>query len=105
HERRRAQIDAYHAENYDDRLRRNREHLSRRRARIAGGLVIPFTAEQVAARIAYYGGRGCIWRTAPYEELDHVKPIKVGGPHILANLRPACRSCNASKNATWPFTV
>ncbi len=28
---------------------------------------------------------------------DHVKPIARGGPHILANLRPACPSCNSKK--------
>jgi 5-methylcytosine-specific restriction endonuclease McrA len=32
---------------------------------------------------------------------DHVKPIKKGGSHWPANLRPACAKCNASKSAKW----
>lgn len=32
---------------------------------------------------------------------DHVKPLAKGGPHILANIRPACVSCNSRKHATW----
>lgn len=36
--------------------------------------------------------------------LDHVKPLSKGGPHILANLRPACSDCNTRKNDRWPFT-
>ncbi|MGC0144464.1 HNH endonuclease signature motif containing protein [Pseudactinotalea sp. Z1732] len=72
---------------------------------MAGVQVIPFSPEQLVARIAFYGGVCWICREVPYEELDHVKPVKAGGPHMLANLRPACRSCNASKNASWPFVA
>lgn len=104
-EARRAQIDAYRAARPEWDAERNREQARRRRARIAGVLTIPFTADQLSARIAYYGGRCWICRSANYEEMDHVKPIKAGGPHILANLRPACRSCNASKNSAWPFPL
>lgn len=31
------------------------------------------------------------------------KPLAKGGLHCLANLRPACRACNAQKNARWPL--
>lgn len=30
-------------------------------------------------------------------EVDHLIPISRGGAHVLSNLVPACRSCNASK--------
>ncbi|MGX7727586.1 HNH endonuclease [Rhodococcus sp. 5G237] len=36
--------------------------------------------------------------------VDHVKPINKGGPHMLANLRPACGPCNSRKRDQWPFT-
>lgn len=65
---------------------------------------IPFTIEQLRQRFAYYGNRCWICRTAPGEHLDHVKPIHAGGPHILANMRPACAKCNWRKNKKWPLT-
>lgn len=61
------------------------------------------TAAQLVSRIAYYGGMCWICRTAPYEEIDHVKPISMGGTNWPANLRPACRKCNLAKGAQWPF--
>src|SRR5690606_31339978 len=48
----------------------------------------------IEARIAYYGGKCWICRTADYEHLDHVKPLAKGGLHLPANLRPACAPCN-----------
>lgn len=73
----------------------------RRRAleRLAMGLV---TAEQLQARIAYYGYR-CWMCRAPWTCIDHVKPLAVGGCNWPANLRPACRSCNARKCHIWPY--
>jgi 5-methylcytosine-specific restriction endonuclease McrA len=62
-----------------------------------------FTQDKLDARIAFYGGICWICRSAPYEHLDHVKPIAAGGPNLLANVRPACAACNLSKGAQWPF--
>ena len=36
------------------------------------------------------------------EDLKHCIPKVLGGGDNLANLVPACRSCNASKNAAHP---
>ncbi len=38
-------------------------------------------------------------KQSPSVTLDHVVPISRGGAHEFANLLPACRSCNSSKNA------
>lgn len=73
---------------------------SRREARVRGAACVPFTADQLAARVAFFGGR-CWMCRGPYEHLDHVKPISKGGAHMLANLRPACASCNSSKRDKW----
>lgn len=72
------------------------------RARLIGTLVIPFTREQLDAKMQYWGNRCWICKGL-YEQLDHVKPLSKGGPHILANFRPICKSCNCSKNNTWPL--
>ena len=69
---------------------------SRYRARKREATIVGFTAEQLAARIAYYGNR--CW-------LCHVKPLAKGGPHMLSNLRPACSSCNRAKSDKWPLTA
>lgn len=65
--------------------------------RNAGGYC---TSEQLAARVAYYGGRCHICRESA-DQIDHVKPVVVGGSNWPANLRPICRRCNSSKGATW----
>jgi 5-methylcytosine-specific restriction endonuclease McrA len=77
---------------------------ARRRAAKRGASAVPFSAEELASRIAFYGGICWICRVAPWEHIDHVKPLDKGGPHMLANLRPACGPCNISKNAQWPFS-
>ena len=68
-----------------------------------GGQIIPFTEEQRAARFSMRGGRCWKCGIADATEEDHVKPISKAGWHCLANLRPVCHSCNASKQALWPL--
>jgi 5-methylcytosine-specific restriction endonuclease McrA len=82
--------------------RRETEH--RQRARRALAFVVPFTDEQLQAKMAYWGNR-CWMCHGEATSIDHVKPIAKGGPHALANLRPACHSCNASKSAKWPYPL
>jgi 5-methylcytosine-specific restriction endonuclease McrA len=52
----------------------------------------------IVARVSVFGER-CAYCGGPFEHLDHVKPISLGGPHILSNLRPSCAKCNLTKNA------
>lgn len=75
---------------------------ARRYARLRGALVVPFTREQLADKMAYWGNR-CWVCGKPMEQVDHVKPLAKGGPHVLANLRPICRSCNRKKWHQWPL--
>lgn len=77
-----------------------------RRAREAGALVpgVRVTADGVVGRFLVWGNRCwmCGGDGAPEGlTLDHVKPLSAGGKHLLANLRPACRSCNSRKGARW----
>lgn len=58
------------------------------------------TGEQIAARVAYFGGRCWICGEAG-TEIDHVKPLSRGGSHWPSNLRPACKSCNSRKRSRW----
>lgn len=36
---------------------------------------------------------------------DHVKPLAAGGPHLVANMRPSCPTCNTKKGNKWPYSV
>jgi 5-methylcytosine-specific restriction endonuclease McrA len=58
---------------------------------------------QLQARIEFYGGKCWVCRTAPFESIDHVKPLSKGGSNWPSNLRPCCKSCNSKKRANWPF--
>jgi hypothetical protein len=59
-------------------------------------------ATSLQARVDYYGGR-CWMCGAAWTCIDHVKPLSRGGSNWPANLRPACRSCNARKHNRWPY--
>ncbi|WP_399552357.1 HNH endonuclease [uncultured Microbacterium sp.] len=71
----------------------NRERLKR-----AAGVKIGLA--ELNERFAYWGF-ACWMCGSPWEHIDHVKPIAKGGPHLLANLRPACAACNMKKGSAW----
>lgn len=82
-----------------------RRHSRRYKDRKLSGAV-QFDSELWWVKIEYWGSRCWVCGTehpADKLEQDHVKPVSKGGLHVLANLRPACRSCNATKNAKWPL--
>ena len=69
----------------------------------AGGTA---TTEAIQARIAFFGGMCAYCCVRPFEHIDHVIPISEGGSNWPANLRPACASCNLSKNRRcWPLVA
>jgi 5-methylcytosine-specific restriction endonuclease McrA len=89
-----------YVQNHPDRINARN---ARRRALKRGATVIRFTAEQLKQRLSMYPG--CWMCGGPKEDVDHVKPLTKGGPHMLANLRPACRVCNNDKRNKWPLLI
>lgn len=82
---------------------RFREVWRRRQAAVRRGCAVyPFAKEQLAAKVAYWGGRCWVCGT-DYDAIDHVKPLAKQGPHMLANLRPICTPCNTRKRDRWPL--
>jgi HNH endonuclease len=75
----------------------------RYRARKKTPKVLMFTPEQLTQRLSMFSG--CWMCGGPATEKDHVKPLEKGGAHMLCNIRPGCRSCNATKNAKWPIST
>jgi 5-methylcytosine-specific restriction endonuclease McrA len=90
------------SEYFADNKERHAYHRKLRRARLAEVLRIPFTDQELAQKMSMWGNK-CYLCGGPYEEEDHVKPLCKGGPEILANLRPICKSCNCSKGGKWPY--
>jgi 5-methylcytosine-specific restriction endonuclease McrA len=74
-----------------------------RQAKINGNAPARVTQSQLAAKYEMYGNKCWMCGADGPMSLDHVKPISKGGPHILANLRPACMPCNRRKSAHWPW--
>ena len=76
---------------------------SRRKARLKALDVGNVTIEGWINRKAVFGNRcaycGEVETAEERLTMDHVKPLALGGLHCLANLRPACESCNKSKGA------
>jgi 5-methylcytosine-specific restriction endonuclease McrA len=82
-------------------IARHKAHRRRARRADAKG---DYTESQWQARLAYYGYRcylcGVDWFSLDSFDrtIDHVIPLSQGGTNWPANLRPACRSCNSSKD-------
>lgn len=54
--------------------------------------VEPFTRDEL---IAHWGnGARCIYCDGPFEELEHLVPVRSGGAHSLGNCAPSCTACN-----------
>jgi len=90
-----------------ERARENgRRSAGVRRARKRATQVVNFTQEQFEQKMAYYGN-SCYLKldccTGGFDEVEHVKPLSKGGPHMIANFRPACTPCNRRKYNQWPF--
>lgn len=45
----------------------------------------------------------CSYCGDPWEEVDHVLPVKLGGPLSYWNVTPSCKRCNQRKSATHPL--
>lgn len=76
------------------------ESQRRRRAQRRLTAVARIDPAAVTAKLAYWGWRCWMCGGTP-GTWDHVKPLSKNGPHLLANLRPACLSCNARKGSHW----
>ena len=76
----------------------NRRAVNKRRGRLDDG-DCTLTHQDWDNILARFGNH-CVYCGVLCEilEQDHVVPLSRGGKHILENVVPACRSCNARKN-------
>jgi 5-methylcytosine-specific restriction endonuclease McrA len=103
-QRRTAGRHYYHSLPLEERRKKAIRSAHVRRARKRGSAVVPMTQEAIDQKMAYWG-KQCWVCGAPMEAIDHVKPLSKGGPHVLANLRPICHSCNGRKANKWPLAA
>jgi len=75
-----------------------------RRARKAGATLNDFTAAQWIELQAIFDHRCayCGRRAKGHLTQDHITPLSKGGAHTLANIVPACGSCNSKKRDKAP---
>jgi hypothetical protein len=85
-----------------NRLRALASQHNARAARL--GATGTVTAEQLLARLTYYGHRCYLCGGSP-NGFDHVKPLSAGGPNLASNLRPVCGPCNSHKGQSWKDAV
>lgn len=71
-----------------------------RQSRIRALTPFRISHEDVMLKVSYWGDK-CWMCDGPFEAVDHVKPISKGGLNVLANMRPACISCNSKKRNKW----
>jgi 5-methylcytosine-specific restriction endonuclease McrA len=97
-ERRCAEASAWRKANPE--LRREQAHRYRAKKAEAAGADYT-TVARVRARFLFFGDC-CAYCGATEQplEIDHVIALSRGGAHLPANIRPSCRSCNASKQAS-----
>lgn len=92
-----AKLQEYHRE----WSRRNRakmnEYASRRRARHARARIVHISDDQLAQRLSVFDNACVVCASTEDLTIDHVKSLFRGGPHMLGNLVPMCRSCNSRK--------
>lgn len=108
-EKSKSRTHAYYKEHRLERMEYSRswkaanpEKVSTQRAnRIAkvklnGGVITPLEWKELCEK---YGNKClCCGRSDVRLELDHVIPIALGGPNVISNAQPLCRSCNSSKH-------
>jgi len=79
-------------------IRKAANHRHRARKRNAAGT---HNSAQAQARFAVHGD-SCIYCASTQDlQVEHLKPLNKGGSNWAANLEPACKSCNISKQDKW----
>lgn len=67
---------------------------------------VEYTRVQLEQRMSMFSGCWlCGSDLSEGRHIDHVKPLAKEGWDCLANLRPACASCNVRKSALWPLDM
>jgi 5-methylcytosine-specific restriction endonuclease McrA len=82
----------------------NRKRSAFRRAGRRNALV-PLTCDQLKERFALFGNACAYCGNGGQMTIDHVTPLSSNGLDEFANIVPACKRCNSSKNckevSTW----
>lgn len=71
----------------------------RRRARKAKATTEAFSLRELYAAWEELELFRCAYCDGPFEHVDHVEPLALGGVHAIGNLVPACADCNVRKGA------
>jgi 5-methylcytosine-specific restriction endonuclease McrA len=78
-----------------------RVHDNNRRA-VGAGFEGSLTLTQWLATIEHFNGLCAYCQDAPYTDMDHFRPLSLGGGTTATNCVPACRGCNMLKGRADP---
>jgi len=97
-------MQQYYREYYLSHKDQYLEHQARRKARLLNAPLNDLTKEQWREIKAAYDYR-CVYCGHKQAHLtqDHITPLARGGSHTLANVVPACGSCNSRKRLGSPI--
>lgn len=73
---------------------------AKRRSHLKNTLREPYTKEDLATVLDFYGGKCAYLCGQEFAEWDHVVPLAKGGADAVWNLVPACTNCNRKKHAS-----
>ena len=104
-ERDRQNSQRWHEQNREEVNARRRKHRAanphgdwesdyRKRSRAAGCIPVvrSFTREEL---VSYWGnGERCLYCDGPFEQIDHLYPVSLGGVHAVETVVPCCADCN-----------
>lgn len=65
------------------------------------GLPGEFCAEEWIDFCCHFGGLCLRCNSAKIPIIDHVIPLSCGGPNLIVNVQPLCKSCNSHKSNKW----
>lgn len=83
----------------------DREKRRRYKAKLKKVLIVQVSRKQIRDQFALFNNCCAYCNKSESEEMlhvDHFIALSKGGPHILENLLPACKTCNLSKSNHHP---
>lgn len=75
----------------------HRQKSKRKKAMMRNSAAVQISGKQIKRRFSQFGDVCAYCGCTDDLQIEHVMPISKGGAHVIENIVPACRECNAAK--------